>query len=500
MFSGAITGSVGAMNRKRRTVFVKQKTKLIPDFNLKVSDEFLISKDIAKSKTTSNNKRRSLIKDTILNLSNNEKKIGEFSSLLSKQKIHRNNHKNNNFVKTKLAEIYYYQYLYNTLIQCIFTLASVLSGILAYEIDYDHKKNFEIYLKVSLWFTFISSIFLWMTKIYDHLINCNILSLNKNIPSKVWRFEYENFSSFLFVFIFLLVHPNPLFSGVKIKIYNQKYNIYEYHSLNSIFLVIMLIRMLYFLKFYLVFSDYHSPRTQRICKMNGIETSLYLSIKANMIKTPYHVYLLTFIIILVYCSFCLRIFERVLDEISGQMFSSYLNAMWCLIITMTTVGYGDFYPSSTLGRAVGIASCIFGVFLISMLIVTITNMLQFQGTEENVFLILQRLKLCEEKDKLAAALILKYIKMMIVINKQSKRENRVKLSEKKENAKLNLLLGLHYFKEKVKEIDSTYPAYSNFDFINDNLEILDETMTNLIEKYEILEKYVEKIAKKIEKL
>jgi hypothetical protein len=425
-----------------------------------------------------------------------QKIFGEVTNLLFKEKIKRSQNKSYNFNKTKKVEFLYYQYLYNTFMQCIFSLISVFTSILAYEIEYNcnikHTRTSH-YLDLALWFSLISSVGIWCTIIFEFYFDAEINAINKNLPENIWKREKNNLISLFLTLLIFFLHPNPLFKNYTITIYTDKYNFAAEHSINSIFTVFCLLRMWYFVKFYLVYSEYYSPRTQRVCQMNNFDTSLTFSMKASMIKTPYHVYLLLFTILLLYCSFCLRIFERVLDDQSGMNFGSYLNSIWCLIVTMTTVGYGDYYPSSTLGRTVGIISCICGVFLISMLIVTITNVLNFQGTEENVFLILQRLKLTKEKDDLAGNLIAKYMKLMKCVKSSGNKEEAM---SEREKAREDILLGLYYLKEKNYEIDSTFPAYSNFDIVTDNLALLDASMTNLRRKYDLLAKHIEEIAKK----
>lgn len=62
-------------------------------------------------------------------------------------------------------------------------------------------------------------------------------------------------------------------------------------------------------------------------------------------------------------------------------FSSYINCFWCMIITMSTVGYGDYYARTIPGRFVSLISCIVGVFLVSIMVVALTNTLNMSDAE-----------------------------------------------------------------------------------------------------------------------
>lgn len=53
-------------------------------------------------------------------------------------------------------------------------------------------------------------------------------------------------------------------------------------------------------------------------------------------------------------------------------FSYLINSMWLIIITMTTVGFGEGYPSTHLGRFIGVIACIIGMLLISLMVVSLT--------------------------------------------------------------------------------------------------------------------------------
>lgn len=383
-----------------------------------------------------------------------------------------------NFIDTKEAEFLYYKYYLNSVLQCLVSFISVVTGIIEYEISYNNKAPKSDIL--ALWISFISSINLWVLIVFEYYINCKILYHNKRINESIWRASPKNIKSLIITFLIFLIHPNPLFKDVNVTMFNSKYNVTTHNSLNSIFALVSLLRLWYVVKYFLVSSKYHSPRIQRVCEMNNFDTNIGFSMKANMTKTPYELYLVLFMIVLTFCSFGLRIFERELDNYTGMNFGSYWNTIWCLVTTMTTVGYGDFMPSTLCGRIIGIISCLCGVFLISMLIVTITNVLVFEGYEKNVYLLLERIALTEDKDILAARLVAKYVKLM----KSLKRKN-INVKEKDE-LRDKVLMNLIEFKEKCAEIESTYPPYSNFDNILDCLEDVDNSLENLSKKYDDL--------------
>lgn len=76
--------------------------------------------------------------------------------------------------------------------------------------------------------------------------------------------------------------------------------------------------------------------------------------------------------------------------------------MWNVIITLTTTGYGEFYPKSLFGRFIGLIICFWGTLMTSFFVVTVNNMLTFTPSEEKSFNILQRLRFKEELKEYAA--------------------------------------------------------------------------------------------------
>lgn len=65
--------------------------------------------------------------------------------------------------------------------------------------------------------------------------------------------------------------------------------------------------------------------------------------------------------------------------------------MWNVIITLSSVGYGELYPKTFFGRIVGVVICFWGIFIVSFFVVTVTSMLDFSDTEEKSYQLLMRL-------------------------------------------------------------------------------------------------------------
>mgnify|MGYP001166149204 CR=1 FL=1 len=75
--------------------------------------------------------------------------------------------------------------------------------------------------------------------------------------------------------------------------------------------------------------------------------------------------------------------------------------MWNMVITLTSVGYGDFYSKTFWGRIVGTSICFWGVIITSLVVATVTNMLTFSTSEEKSYEMLVRITKKQEMKKKA---------------------------------------------------------------------------------------------------
>ena len=163
--------------------------------------------------------------------------------------------------------------------------------------------------------------------------------------------------------------------------------------------------------------------------MNGFEPDSLFAIRAYMKSSPQLFLLFCCTLSIIIFGVAVRNFEYPLYEEapSSVNFQSYQNSFWCMVLTMTTVGYGDIFPITHIGRLTTILACIWGMFIMSTIIVTLTNIITLTNEEEAAYNSLERTK--ESNNKLkpdAARFILYYWRYYYAKIKDYDRRKRLK--------------------------------------------------------------------------
>ena len=215
----------------------------------------------------------------------------------------------------------------------------------------------------------------------------------------------EKLKGLLFELSFNALHPMWFFKNILIPSYNSVFKVTIYYHLNDLLTVAEIFRIYHLIRLYSVFSKYRTERAYRICKNNGKFAGTSWAIKSLMNDDPIKVTMAMMLSGLFIGSFCFRVFERPLEADSGQDFSDYGNCMWLVLVTMTTVGYGDFYPSTLPGRIIGLVICIWGVLVISIMVITVNNTLKLEKDEEKALALYKRLDLREDLRNTAGAML-----------------------------------------------------------------------------------------------
>jgi potassium intermediate/small conductance calcium-activated channel subfamily N protein 2 len=170
--------------------------------------------------------------------------------------------------------------------------------------------------------------------------------------------------------------------------------------------------------------------------------------------------------------FLMRLFEQPLKEPSDQDFS-YANSFWNVIVTMSTVGYGDFFPKTHFGRFVGVLICLWGVVVVSIFVVTVTNMLTFDPTEEKTYSLLQRLSYKAKLKKQATYVLAAAYKGRSILKKNSKNSGAY-ISSIRDFRKYIL-----DFQKTARTVRSFYEGDTDIEILGKSVEGLYDEISNI---------------------
>jgi hypothetical protein len=93
--------------------------------------------------------------------------------------------------------------------------------------------------------------------------------------------------------------------------------------------------------------------------------------------------ILTLVVTTLVLAYQLRIFEIVYYRSLGLIdFDDYFQAVWAIVITICTVGFGDLVPYSQIGRVIIMITAIWGSFIISLVIVVAAKLFMLSRSQK----------------------------------------------------------------------------------------------------------------------
>jgi hypothetical protein len=193
----------------------------------------------------------------------------------------------------------------------------------------------------------------------------------------------------------------------------------------SIFSAISVFRFVFIYKIFKNFTVWSSEYAESRCEKNVCSADTLFAFKALQKENPFFTLLVIFVLTCVCFGFSLRIFEMHYWETQENLIQNWRyhwNAMWCVFVSMTTVGYGDFFPKTHFGRVIVIIACVVGIYFVSMMMVFMTQKSILSEAELKAYKLITRLKLRKESKDLQARIIYHSLKMAALRRKKAKNQ------------------------------------------------------------------------------
>ena len=134
--------------------------------------------------------------------------------------------------------------------------------------------------------------------------------------------------------------------------------------------------------------------------MYGCRADFSFSLKCLFKDNPLFLIGFFFAVSSLFFGYALLIAERHLvlyaEPGTTNICDNFANSLWLIVLTITTVGYGDYFPHTPLGRLIILFVAIWGTLIISIMVVVVANTLDMEKNEKRTLLILEKLNLRDE--------------------------------------------------------------------------------------------------------
>jgi hypothetical protein len=202
--------------------------------------------------------------------------------------------------------------------------------------------------------------------------------------------ETKFFSVRLFMDLLInLIMPYPgLDFIITIKELNRDTNQVEevQYLLSDFIYLILILRLIFLIRAALNYSIFSDNYAIMMSKEHKVSNNIRFAIKCLLKTQHIKLVMLFFCAGVVIFGFMLRIFDRPFWVQKGSIeFDSFFVPMWTVFVTMLTIGYGDYYPITFLGKVIVYAGALWGVFICSLIIVCLQGLLDLSNDQFIVF-------------------------------------------------------------------------------------------------------------------
>lgn len=293
---------------------------------------------------------------------------------------------------------------------CFFALSGLLFSIISCELGEEQYELIQILRMLCVVCTVNLGFCIFMSwKVYYCINREKKIGIVEGC-TKTFRSNWTG-KVMVFEIMFYAIQPLP-FADYTFKAYQL--NGLLTIRLSEILTSFMLLRVFICLKLFRHHSKWTNEHSSAVCDLYAAKATELYALKALLIEKPVELLVPLLLLSTIILSLALRIYERNFESDSVAQDYSYIwNAMWLILLTMTTAGFGDFYPKTHPGRFIAALSAYWGIFLFSIIILTLTNFSHLNPAQQRSFNLIKRLQLRKQSKSFACAYIISMLETLI---------------------------------------------------------------------------------------
>jgi len=163
--------------------------------------------------------------------------------------------------------------------------------------------------------------------------------------------------------------PMPIpFVNFEFEIWNDSVSSAAVYQIDVILTVLMFLRIRFFPRFYgECVSGVGTDTARAFGNISSFVTDESFIFK-YLVTSSLPMVLTLWFTQIVFFAYCLMLFERPMsfNELAHSKLHEFANCLWCSVITMTIVGYGDVYPQTRLGRVTMMTASISALIMVAI--------------------------------------------------------------------------------------------------------------------------------------
>ncbi|CAD8077958.1 unnamed protein product [Paramecium sonneborni] len=274
-----------------------------------------------------------------------------------------------------------------------FILACLILTILEYEYSFSTfiQNTMEYELNILLYLIFCMSIIIALLTIIAYLIELEYRKCSKIISNKASILQTELKWGLLCEILIIIPTSNPFTRNFNVSFEQRGTGEQRFYTVNEILTYLMFFRLYLLLNIGFKFQEYYSNQIGRVSCLYRTRFGTHLMLKLCIRQFPFYTLTWLFIVGFIQYAYQLEISERpLLRTFETIEYYDFTKHLWVNMITIATVGYGDFFPYTDLGRIAMTLGLFYGVTITSLFTAILYNMLQPNSGEYQSWALLDK--------------------------------------------------------------------------------------------------------------